>query len=82
MWALLTEAFNDWFRHRGGRLGAALACYSVFSLGPLLLIVTSVAGLFFGADGRSRIDHHAVPLAARRGWQPGAGSFALENPTT
>src|SRR5688572_15194328 len=32
------------------RLGAALAYYSVFSLGPLLLIVTSVAGLFFGAE--------------------------------
>jgi membrane protein len=32
------------------RLGAALAYYSVFSLGPLLLIVVSVAGLFFGGD--------------------------------
>jgi membrane protein len=31
-------------------LGAALAYYSVFSLGPLLLIVTAVAGVFFGAD--------------------------------
>jgi hypothetical protein len=31
-------------------LGAALAYYSVFSMGPLLLIVASVAGLFFGAD--------------------------------
>ena len=30
--------------------GAALAYYSLFSLGPLLLIVISVAGLFFGAD--------------------------------
>jgi membrane protein len=43
-------AAADWFRHRGGRLGAALAYYSVFSLGPLLLIVTSVAGLLFGRD--------------------------------
>ena len=43
-------AVADWFRHRSARLGAALAYYSVFSLGPLLLIVTSVAGLLFGRD--------------------------------
>lgn len=40
----------DWSNHRVTRLGAALAYYSVFSLGPLLLIVTSVAGLLFGQD--------------------------------
>jgi membrane protein len=50
MWALLTKAVNAWFRHRSARLGAALAYYSVFSLGPLLLIVTAIAGIFFGAD--------------------------------
>jgi membrane protein len=51
---LLTKAVDDWFRHKCTRLGAALAYYSVFSLGPLLLIVTSVAGLFFGADAARR----------------------------
>jgi membrane protein len=50
MWSVLKTAVSDWFRHKSSRLGAALAYYSVFSLGPLLLIVTSVAGLFFGAD--------------------------------
>jgi membrane protein len=50
MWDILVTAANDWFRHRSARLGAALAYYSVFSLGPLLLIVTSIAGLFFGKD--------------------------------
>jgi membrane protein len=50
MWALLRKAASGWFRHRSARLGAALAYYSVFSLGPLLLIVTAVAGLFFGAE--------------------------------
>jgi uncharacterized BrkB/YihY/UPF0761 family membrane protein len=47
---LLKTAANDWLRHRDARLGAALAYYSVFSLGPLLLIVVSIAGLFFGED--------------------------------
>lgn len=50
MWTLLTSAANNWFRHRSARLGAALAYYSVFSLGPLLLIVTAIAGFFFGAE--------------------------------
>jgi membrane protein len=47
---VLKTAVDQWFRHRSARLGAALAYYSVFSMGPLLLIVTSVAGLLFGAD--------------------------------
>jgi membrane protein len=49
-WRILKIALNQWFEHRSSRLGAALAYYSVFSMGPLLLIVTSVAGLFFDAD--------------------------------
>ena len=48
--SVLRQAIAQWLVHRSARLGAALAYYSVFSLGPLLLIVTSVAGLFFGAD--------------------------------
>jgi membrane protein len=50
MWNVLTTAFNNWSRHRSSRLGAALAYYSVFSLGPLLLIVISIAGIMFGED--------------------------------
>ena len=50
MRAVLTTAANDWLRHHDARLGAALAYYSVFSMGPLLLIVVSIAGLFFGGD--------------------------------
>ena len=40
----------QWFHHRSPRLGAALAFYAVFAMGPLLLIVTAIAGLFFGED--------------------------------
>ncbi len=50
---VLVAAVNDWLRHRDARLGAALAYYSVFSLGPLLLIVVSIAGLFFGREAVS-----------------------------
>jgi membrane protein len=50
MWTVITQAARDWIRHNDARLGAALAYYSVFSLGPLLLIVVSVAGFFFGGE--------------------------------
>src|SRR5690606_20895615 len=53
MVTVLVAAGNDWLRHRDARLGAALAYYSVFSLGPLLLIVVSIAGLFFGREAVS-----------------------------
>ena len=49
-WKIITIAVEQWFHHRSARLGAALAYYSVFSMGPLMLIVISVAGFFFGAD--------------------------------
>lgn len=50
MWSLLKSAFAAWLGHRGPRLGAALAYYAVFSLGPLLLIVSAIAGYAFGAE--------------------------------
>lgn len=49
-WTLLRTAASDWLRHNSPSLGAALAYYAVFSLGPLLLIVIAVAGLAFGED--------------------------------
>ena len=46
--ALLSASFGEWNRHKGPRLGAALAFYALLSLTPLLLVVISVAGLVFG----------------------------------
>ena len=49
-WSLIREAAAGWSKHGAARLGAALAYYSIFSLGPLLLIVIATAGLVFGQD--------------------------------
>lgn len=49
-WFLLRDAASDWVAHKDGRQGAALAYYSVFSLGPVLVIAVAVAGLVFGQD--------------------------------
>lgn len=47
------RTFSEWNAHNAPRLGAALAFYSVLSVGPLLLIAISVAGLAFGHDKAS-----------------------------
>ena len=40
----------QWVSHKAATLGAAVAYYSVFSLGPLILIAIAVAGLVFGQE--------------------------------
>ncbi len=54
-WSMTKQTFTEWSNDKGGRLGAALSYYTVFSLAPLLLLVISIAGLAFGreaAEGR------------------------------
>src|SRR5262249_4522976 len=46
--SLIRAAGAQWLDHKDARLGAALAYYSVFSIGPLILIVTAIAGLLVG----------------------------------
>lgn len=43
-------AFKSWSAHRAASKGAALSFYMLFSLAPILVLVISIAGLFFGAD--------------------------------
>jgi membrane protein len=50
VWNLLKETFSNWSKHKDARLGAALAYYSIFSLGPLIIIAIAIAGVFFGQD--------------------------------
>jgi membrane protein len=49
-WTVAKEAATDWSRHRDARQGAALAYYSVFSLGPIIVIAIAIAGFFFGHE--------------------------------
>src|ERR1700759_407528 len=50
LWSLLKSAVSGWIEHKDARLGAALAYYSIFSIGPLIVIAIGVAGLIFGPD--------------------------------
>lgn len=49
-WTVMKEAATDWSSHKDARQGAALAYYSVFSLGPIIVFAIAVAGLLFGHD--------------------------------
>jgi len=67
------ETFSNWSRHKCSTLGAALAYYSIFSFGPLMLIATAIAGMAFGPDAvRGEI---ATPV---RGLLGDSGAQALE----
>jgi membrane protein len=52
-WIVAREAAGNWSSHKDSRQGAALAYYSVFSLGPIMVIAIAVAGFFFGRDAVS-----------------------------
>jgi membrane protein len=50
MWKLAKTTGLNWLAHKDARLGAALAYYSIFSLGPIAIIAIAIAGLLFGQD--------------------------------
>jgi membrane protein len=74
--------------HKAARLGAALAYYSIFSLGPLMLIAISVAGLLFGQEAvQGQVSTQLGSLVGEQGAQgietmlagagkPSEGAFA------
>lgn len=47
---ILKNTFNGFIEDRALKLSAALSYYTVFSMAPLLLLLISLAGLFFGRD--------------------------------
>jgi membrane protein len=50
IFALFKETWTEFSDDKAQRLGAALAYYTIFSLGPILLIAVSIAGLVFGRE--------------------------------
>lgn len=47
---LFKQTFREFGQDKVPRLGAALAYYTIFSIGPLLLIAVAMAGIFFGQE--------------------------------
>lgn len=49
-WCILKNTFSDFVDDRGLKLSASLSYYTIFSLAPLLLLLISLAGVFFGRE--------------------------------
>jgi len=47
---LLKGSFNEFINDNAIKLSASLSYYTIFSLPPLLIIIISLCGIFFGAD--------------------------------
>ncbi|MGE0172069.1 MAG: YihY/virulence factor BrkB family protein [Oligoflexales bacterium] len=50
IWLLCRDTLKEFSADKVSRLGAALAYYSVFSLGPLLILLIAIAGMIFGEE--------------------------------
>jgi membrane protein len=51
LWNALKEAGRNWIAHKSPKAGASLAYYSIFSIGPLIVVVISIATLVFQREG-------------------------------
>lgn len=49
-WLILRQAFDEFLNDNGMKLSASLSYYTIFSLGPVLMIVIALAGIFFGRE--------------------------------
>jgi membrane protein len=73
-WALLMRAGSQWVSHKDARLGAALAYYSIFSIGPLIVVAISIAGFIFDEEAvRGEVS------AALKGLLGESGAQAVNN---
>jgi membrane protein len=65
---LLKETGSDWLDDKAPRLAASLALYTLMSLAPLLILVVSVAGLWFGEEAaRGQIAHQLAGVLGDKG---------------
>ncbi len=50
IWEILKNSFTGFSDHKITKLSASLAYYTVFSMGPLLIVIISICSLFFGRE--------------------------------
>ncbi len=68
MWVLLRQSVEGYIEDEAMSRGAAIAYYTVFSIAPLLVIATAIAGIFFGEDAvRGAIAEQLRGLLGRTG---------------
>jgi len=50
-WGTLKGAGEHWLAHKSSKAGASLAYYSIFSIGPLVVVVITITSLVFQREG-------------------------------
>lgn len=50
LWESIKESFSGFSNHKVPKLSASLAYYTVFSLGPLLIVIIFLASIFLGRE--------------------------------
>ena len=73
---LVSDSLDGWSKHKARRLGASLACYSLLSLAPLVLVVTAVVGLVFGQRMAEHDIIERVRMLVGKGGAKSSGGFA------
>ncbi len=64
--SLIKDAAYDWVDDGAMRLSSSVAYYAIFSLAPLLVILVSIAGIFFGEEAaRGELAEQIARLAGR-----------------
>ena len=88
IWPLLKQTFSDWSEDKAPKLAAALALYTMLSIGPLLVIVLKAVGVIFRDEASSGKVQQALAgvmpggaadfaqQAAEKASQPGQGVLA------
>ncbi len=59
-WRLLKDSFHHFDDFNGFKLSAALSYYTVFSVAPLLIVIISLAGVFFGRQAVEGRVYHQI----------------------
>lgn len=60
VWIILQDAADGFSRHKVQQLSASLAFYTVFSLGPILLVVIFFSNLFWGRQAIEGTIYHQI----------------------
>ena len=65
---MIYETFDQFIDDKGFKMSAALSFYAAFSVGPLLLIIISVTGIFYGEEAvRGEISKQITYLIGKDG---------------
>ena len=67
-WALIRDTVEGFVADEAMTRGAAIACYAMFSIAPLLVVAVAIAGLAFGEEAvRSAVAEQLRALVGREG---------------